>query len=56
MKINDQVVREDVDRNPPRLKARIYETPKVNCYLYRYSAYKEAKESFAMSQIRRKRT
>ena len=44
MKINDQAVREDVDRNPPRLKARIYETPKVNCYLYTYSAYKHTRK------------
>ena len=56
MRIEDQVVREDVDRNPPRLRAVFYKTPKINYYLYTYSAYKEATESFAMSQIRGKRT
>ena len=56
MKIDDQAVREDVDRNPPRLTAMFHETPKINYYLYTYSAYKEATESCAMSQIRGKRT
>ena len=56
MRIEDQAVREDVDRNPPRLRAVFYETPKINYYLYTYSAYKEATESFAMSQIRGKGT
>ena len=54
MRTEDQAVREDVDRNPPRLKAAFYETPRINYYLYTYSAYKEATESFAMSQIRGK--
>ena len=56
MKIDDQAVREYVDRNPPRLTAMFHETPKINYYLYTYSAYKEATESCAMSQIRGKRT
>ena len=56
MRIEDQVLREDTDRNPPRIKGVFYKTPKINCYLYTYSAYKEATESVAMSQIRGKRT
>ena len=56
MRTEDQAVREDVDRNPPRPKAVFYETPNINYYLYTYSAYKETTESFAMSQIRGKRT
>ena len=56
VRIEDQAVREDVDRNPPRLKAVFYQNSKINYYLYTYSAYKEATESFAISQIRGKRT
>ena len=33
-----------------------YETRKINYYIYTHSVYKEATESFAMSQIRGKRT
>ena len=56
MRIEDPAVREDVDRNPPRLKVVFYETRKINYYIYTHSVYKEATESFAMSQIRGKRT
>ena len=56
MRIEDQVLREDMDRNPPWIKAVFYENPKINYYPYTYSAYKEATENFAMSQIRGKRT
>ena len=54
MRIENPVVR-NVDRNLPQLKAMFYETPKINCYLSTYAAYKKVTESIAMSQIRGKR-
>ena len=57
MRIEDQAVTEEVDRNPPRLKAVFYEPPKTNYCLHIYiSIYQEATETFTMSQIKGKRT
>ena len=56
MRIEDQVLCEDADRNSPRSKVVFYETLKIVWYPYPYSAYKEVTKSFAMSQIRGKRT
>ena len=57
MRIEDQAVTEEVDRNPPRLTAVFYKPPKTNYCLYTYiSMYQEATETFTMSQTKGKRT
>ena len=54
MRIEDPAVRENVDRNPPRLKVVFYATRKINYYIYTFSIQGSNKKFCYESNKRKK--